>query len=152
MGPYEGRVDEQGTGHLRRLRCPAGRLRIEPPTTIPMVKTYQLGRLWQDLQLRLEEVRSIRQGWLGSRSHGVGYDFRTRNYTRPYRGMWTDAIWQQEPYKNRKYNSYPEAVRDVHGHWFQDSQHLPQFLGGGVDNELGKGIFGYHRPQGPWMI
>jgi hypothetical protein len=86
---------------------------------------------------------------LGSRSPQLSYDFRTRKYTRPYWDTWTDAIWQQEPYKNRKWNSYPEAIRDVHGHWFQDSQHLPQFLGGDVDNELGKGYFGYHRPRGP---
>jgi hypothetical protein len=88
---------------------------------------------------------------LGSRSQGVGYDFRTRKYTRPTWNMWTDAIWQQEPYKNSKYNNWPEALRTWDGRWFQDGQHLPQFRGGDADNEFGRGIPGYHMPRGPWV-
>jgi hypothetical protein len=81
---------------------------------------------------------------LGSRSHHVAYDFRTRKHTRLNQDMWTDAVWQQEPYKNRKWNSYPEAVRRWDGQWLQDSQYLPQFLGGYVSNELGHGMPSLH--------
>jgi hypothetical protein len=81
---------------------------------------------------------------LGGRSPGKSYDFRTRKYARPNRYTWTDAVWQPEPRKN-KYNRYPEAVRDVRGEWYQNPHYLPQELGGPVDNELGRGLWGHHR-------
>lgn len=72
------------------------------------------------------------------------YDFRTRKYVSPYPAMWTDAIWQPEPYRNRSWNKYPEAVRDLNGQWWQDDQYLPQVLGGPIDNEFGQGAPGAH--------
>jgi hypothetical protein len=86
---------------------------------------------------------------LGSRSHGVRYDFATRKYTTPYRGMWSDAIWQQEPHKKDKWHKYPEALRTVDGHWWQDARQLPQFRGGPRDNKLGRGETAFHLPYGP---
>jgi hypothetical protein len=77
---------------------------------------------------------------LGGRQYGLSYDFRTRKHSKPNQSTWTDAIWQQEPYKNRKLNSYPEAVRMLDGLWFQDTQYLPQVLGGQVNNEFGVGL------------
>ncbi|KAI8936867.1 hypothetical protein NX059_006102 [Plenodomus lindquistii] len=88
-----------------------------------------------------------RDSGLGGRSSKKIYDFRTRKYITPERGMWSDAIWQPEPYKNRKQNRYPEAVRDMDGRWWQDDQYLPQFLGGPVDNEFGEGAHGWHLPS-----
>lgn len=79
-------------------------------------------------------------GMLGGREHGLSYDFRTRKHSKPNRWMWTDAIWQQEPYTNRKWNSYPEALRTVNGLWYQDAQYLPQYLGGNISNEFGVGL------------
>ncbi|EUC36998.1 hypothetical protein COCCADRAFT_86532 [Bipolaris zeicola 26-R-13] len=81
---------------------------------------------------------------LGGRQCGLSYDFRTRKHAEPNRSTWTDAIWQQEPYRNRKSNHYPEAVRMVNGVWFQDTQYLPQVLGGHVDNEFGVGLPFHH--------
>ncbi|EOA82897.1 hypothetical protein ACJQWK_04775 [Exserohilum turcicum] len=86
---------------------------------------------------------------LGGREYGLSYDFRTRKYVKPNRWTWTDAIWQQEPYKNRKANSYPEAVRMLDGQWFQDTQYLPQFLAGHIDNEFGVGVPFHHLPFSP---
>ncbi|KAF1837281.1 hypothetical protein BDW02DRAFT_157604 [Decorospora gaudefroyi] len=81
---------------------------------------------------------------IGGRPYGQCYDFRTRKYGRQTASMWTDAIWQQEPYKNRKWNNFPEAVRTLDGTWYQDQQYLPQFLGGPVNNEFGRGRFDEH--------
>jgi hypothetical protein len=91
----------------------------------------------------------IGKGYLGGREHGKSYDFRTRKYIRPDRYMWTDAIWQQEPYKNRKWNVWPEAFRTRSGTWWQDARHLPQFRGGPRDGEFGRGESGFHLPYGP---
>ncbi|RAR02489.1 hypothetical protein DDE82_004080 [Stemphylium lycopersici] len=77
---------------------------------------------------------------LGGREHSLSYDFRTRKHAKPNQWTWTDAIWQQEPYKNRKWNCFPEAVQTVDGRWYQDTQCLPQFRGGPVDNEFGTGF------------
>ncbi|CAE7213662.1 hypothetical protein PTNB85_07022 [Pyrenophora teres f. teres] len=66
-----------------------------------------------------------RNGMLGGRDAGLSYDFRTRKHVEPNTDMWTDAIWQAEPYKNRKWNNYPEAVRMWNGRWVQDIQYLP---------------------------
>lgn len=88
---------------------------------------------------------------LGGRMPGLSYDFRTRKYGTRNGWMWTDAIWQQEPYRNRKWNPYPEAVRLRDGTWWQDSQYLPQHLDGPVDNELGHGLPWVHLPGGPWI-
>lgn len=77
---------------------------------------------------------------LGGREHGLSYNFRTRKHSRPNRWMWTDAIWQQEPYKNKKANGYPEALRTMSGLWYQDTQYLPECLGGYFDNEFGIGL------------
>lgn len=85
---------------------------------------------------------------LGGRVPGKCYDFRTRKHMYPDGQMWSDAIWQREPYKNRKSNVWPEALRTMGGDWYQDAQHLPQFLGGRVGNEFGRGIPGYHLPLG----
>ncbi|KAF1947913.1 hypothetical protein EJ02DRAFT_332466 [Clathrospora elynae] len=85
-------------------------------------------------------------GLLGGRTYGMSYDFRTRKHSSANPYMWTDAIWQQEPYKNRKWNSYPEAVRLLDGSWHQDSQYLPQFKGGYIDNEFGRGHPFRHLP------
>jgi hypothetical protein len=87
-----------------------------------------------------------RNGMLGGRDHGESYGFRTREYTKPHLGMWTDAIWQPEPYKNSEWNSYPQAWRGWDGQWFQDAQYLPQALGGNVSNEFGRGIPFHHLP------
>ncbi|KAF1842483.1 uncharacterized protein K460DRAFT_346373 [Cucurbitaria berberidis CBS 394.84] len=86
---------------------------------------------------------------LGGRMPGMSYDFRTRKYGPPYSRMWTDAVWQQEPYKNRKWNTYPEAVRMWDGSWLQDRQYMPQSLNGPTHNEYGRGIDGFHLPYGP---
>jgi hypothetical protein len=88
-----------------------------------------------------------RNAALGGRKPGLSYDFRTRKYCKPYRGMWTDAIWQPQPYRNERWNPYPEAIRRFDGVWHQDRQYLPQFRGGPVNNEFGLGIPGLH--QGP---
>ena len=87
-------------------------------------------------------------GMLGGRMPGLSYDFRTREHHVPYSHMWSDAIWQQEPYKNEKWNLYPEAVRTMDGRWWQDYQYVPQFLSGPVNNKLGQGMFGVHFPRG----
>jgi hypothetical protein len=78
------------------------------------------------------------KGILGGRMPGLAYDFRTRKYEVPHRFMWTDALWQPDPRKN-KHNLYPEAFRDIYGQWFQDSHYLPQRDGGPVHNERGIG-------------
>jgi hypothetical protein len=74
----------------------------------------------------------------GGRSRKMAYDFRTRKYVKRYPGMWSDAVWQPEPYKNREYNGFPEAIRDAYGRWWQDAQHLPFNWGGPPENELGE--------------
>jgi hypothetical protein len=83
------------------------------------------------------------KGVLGGRSKGLSYDFRTRQYGTPNKYTWTDAVWQPEPRINKS-NPYPEAVRDIYGGWYQDAHYLPQWLGGGVHNERGRGLWGYH--------
>ena len=90
-----------------------------------------------------------RTGWLGGRTPGQSYDFRTRQYGIPNRGTWTDAVWQPDPRKN-KYNRYPEAVRNVYGEWFQDFRYVPQWLGGPISNEKGRGRFHKHLEPDPW--
>lgn len=87
-------------------------------------------------------------GMLGGRMPGLRYDFRTREYGVPSRRTWTDAVWQPEPRKNDR-NPYPEALRDIGGNWYQDARYLPQFLGGPVNDELGRGIPGWHL--GRWL-
>lgn len=87
-------------------------------------------------------------GGLGGRPPGKQYDFRRRKYTAPHDLMWTDAIWQPEPYKNRARNRYPEAQRGMDGLWSQDTNYLPQFRGGPVDNEFGEGALFEHLPYG----
>lgn len=81
----------------------------------------------------------------GGRTSGLSYDFRTRKYRPPYGAMWTDAVWQQESYKNRKWNPYPEAVQFLDGQWWQDPQYLPNRWGGPLSNEFGPGLYGTHR-------
>lgn len=89
---------------------------------------------------------------LGGRQPWKEYDFRTRKYITPHEGMWSDAVWQPEPYRNRRHNKFPEAVRDMYGQWWQDGQYLPQLLGGGIDNEFGQGAPGTHLPYFvPWL-
>lgn len=88
--------------------------------------------------------------WI-KRSPHLQYDFRTRQYRTPDRTMWTDAIWRQEPYKNRKWNNYPEAYRDGNGRWWQDVQHVPQFRGGPIGDESGRGLPHLHFPYGPGL-
>ncbi len=83
------------------------------------------------------------KGNLGGRAPGLQYDFRTRQYCKPFEGMWTDAIWQPEPYKNRKWNNYPEAVRDLSGQWYQDWQYLPISRNGPNHNEFGDRVWWY---------
>lgn len=102
-----------------------------------------------DADLKHEFSAKIHAPWtknssLGGRPSYRSYDFRTRRYRTPHDKMWTDAVWQQEPYKNRKWNLYPEAVRDINGNWWQDQQYVPQFLGGPVSNEYGQGFPGLH--------
>ncbi|KAL6705732.1 hypothetical protein ACN47E_006369 [Coniothyrium glycines] len=82
----------------------------------------------------------------GGRAPGLCYDFRTRKHgpRNPY--MWTDAIWQQEPYTNKAWNMFPHAIRNESGQWFQDWQYMPQFLGGPVSNEFGVGWPWHHFP------
>ncbi|CAO2647753.1 Nn.00g086750.m01.CDS01 [Neocucurbitaria sp. VM-36] len=92
-----------------------------------------------------------RNSALGGRMPGLSYDFRTRKYRTPNSRMWTDAIWQQEPYRNRKWNSYPEALRTHDGTWWQDMQYLPQHQGGPVHNEFGHGIGGFQLPLWPLL-
>jgi hypothetical protein len=87
-----------------------------------------------------------RNSMLGGRDHGKSYDFRSRKYAKPSPDMWADAVWQPEPYENRKWHSYPEAFRQWDGGWFQDAQYLPQFLGGHVDTEFGRGMWLQHLP------
>lgn len=70
------------------------------------------------------------------------YDFRTRKYVVENPSMWTDAIWQLEPCKNRRDNPYPEAVRDWSGEWYQDAYYLPHVIGGPVSNDAGRGVLG----------
>ncbi|KAI4657135.1 uncharacterized protein J4E79_007751 [Alternaria viburni] len=77
----------------------------------------------------------------GGRSRKEAYDFRTRKYVKRYPRMWTDAVWQSEPYKNREYNTFPEAIRYMDGIWWQDAQHLPANRGGPPENELGEQWF-----------
>ena len=77
----------------------------------------------------------------GGRSRKEAYDFRTRKYVKRYPGMWTDALWQSEPYKNRDYNTFPEAIRHMDGIWWQDAQHLPWELGGPVENDVGRNLY-----------
>ena len=72
---------------------------------------------------------------LGGRSSTQRYNHHTRRYCAPFQETWTGAIWQPEPYKNRKLNPYPEAVRSSSGQWYQDRRYLPQFLGGPTCNE-----------------
>ena len=60
----------------------------------------------------------------GGRSREMVYDFRTRKYVDRHPRMWTDARWQPDPYKNRKWNMFPEALRDVYGGWWQNGQYL----------------------------
>lgn len=84
--------------------------------------------------------------WPGARPPGMCYDFHTRKYGPERTRMWTDAIWQKEPHKNRKLNPYPEAFRDIDGLWHQDVQYLPQWKGGPVSNEVGRGMLGVHLP------
>jgi hypothetical protein len=89
-------------------------------------------------------------GTLGGRMPGMAYDFRTRKYEVPYRFMWTDARWQPELGKN-KHNTYPEAIRNIYGEWFQDSHYLPQRDGGPVHNERGEGRYGRHVNASRWI-
>jgi hypothetical protein len=84
-----------------------------------------------------------KKGILGGRMPGMSYDFRTRNYQVPHARMWTDAVWQPDPRKNKR-NLYPEAIRNIYGEWFQDRHYLPQYFGGPVDNERGEGRIGRH--------
>jgi len=77
----------------------------------------------------------------GGRSRKEAYDFRTRKYMKRHPGMWTDAIWQPEPYKDREYNTFPEALRTMRGNWWQDKQHLPYGWGGPFENEFGEQHF-----------
>ncbi|ORY14803.1 hypothetical protein BCR34DRAFT_466807, partial [Clohesyomyces aquaticus] len=42
------------------------------------------------------------------------YDFQTRKYTRPYKRMWTDVVWQDDP---NDHFQYPSAFKDVYGRW-----------------------------------
>jgi hypothetical protein len=87
------------------------------------------------------------KGILGGRMPGLKYDFRTRKYGVPSPRMWTNAVWQPEPRKN-KHNRYPEAYCDINGDWFQDYHYVPQVFGGPVSNERGKGIRGWGEV--PW--
>ncbi|KAG9191616.1 hypothetical protein G6011_10350 [Alternaria panax] len=75
----------------------------------------------------------------GGRTRNMAYDFRTRKYMKRHPGMWTDAIWQPDPYESGKWNAFPEALRTTNGQWWQDYQHLPAFLGGPPTNEFGTG-------------
>jgi len=75
---------------------------------------------------------------LGGRDKSKRYDFRTREYTDPSLDMWTDAVWQPEPYGNSKWNCYPQAMRDYFGDWHQDLQYLPVEFNGLIDNEFGR--------------
>jgi hypothetical protein len=79
-----------------------------------------------------------KKGILGGRMPGLSYDFRTRQYEIPHRHMWTGAVWQPNPKKNKR-NLYPEAIRNIYGEWFQDRHYLPWYMGGPVDNERGRG-------------
>jgi len=83
---------------------------------------------------------------LGGRDKDKCYDFRTRQYTEPSLDMWTDAIWQPEPYGNSEWNCYPQAMRNVFGQWHHDMQYLPRRWGGDVDNEFGQGEPFFHIP------
>ncbi|CAG5143680.1 uncharacterized protein ALTATR162_LOCUS1397 [Alternaria atra] len=74
------------------------------------------------------------------RSRDMAYDFRTRKHVKWHAGMWSDAVWQPDPYTNRKWNIFPEALRTAHGGWWQDNQHRPHVLGGPFDNEFGAGV------------
>lgn len=85
-------------------------------------------------------------GGLGGRAPWKRYDFRTRKYIYPHDFMWSDAIWQPEPYRNRAHNKYPEAVRGSTGLWWQDTGYLPHFRGGPIDNEFGEGALGEYLP------
>ncbi|KAJ4316315.1 hypothetical protein N0V94_005524 [Neodidymelliopsis sp. IMI 364377] len=60
---------------------------------------------------------------LGGRAPGLSYDFRTRKYVKADEGTWTDASWQQEP---NAQHTYPEAVRNFYGGWFQDRNYDPR--------------------------
>ncbi|KAH6857286.1 hypothetical protein BKA58DRAFT_325530 [Alternaria rosae] len=80
-----------------------------------------------------------RDDMLGGRDKGKSYDFRTREYTDPSLDMWTNAVWQPEPYGNREWNCYPKAMRDYFGEWHHDCQYLPLGFNGLIDNEFGRG-------------
>jgi hypothetical protein len=54
--------------------------------------------------------------WIGRKGTTKCYDFRTRKFVAPYKGMWTNALWPEEP--NHDY-TYPYAIRDVRGIWSQ---------------------------------
>jgi hypothetical protein len=54
--------------------------------------------------------------WVGRRGTDKCYDFRTRTFVSPYKNMWTDALWSEEP--NNDY-AYPYATRDYRGEWSQ---------------------------------
>ncbi|KAF2025275.1 hypothetical protein EK21DRAFT_76861 [Setomelanomma holmii] len=90
-----------------------------------------------------------RIGMLNGRSPGECYDFRERTYGSPNRDMWTDAVWQPHPRKN-KYSPWPEAIRNMYGEWAQDRHYLPRELGGFVSNEQGKGLRGFNLQPVRW--
>ena len=56
--------------------------------------------------------------WASRRGSSKCYDFRTRRYRRPHHGMWTDALWPEEPNNNVV---YPYALRDIMGEWWQSA-------------------------------
>ncbi|KAF2262606.1 hypothetical protein CC78DRAFT_312588 [Lojkania enalia] len=63
--------------------------------------------------------------WIeGRRGTDMRYDFKTRRYRRPYRTMWTDALWGDEPTKDFQ---YPYAWRDIEGQWYQWHKGAVQF-------------------------
>jgi hypothetical protein len=79
------------------------------------------------------------KGVLGGRVPGQTYDFRTRKYGDANWWTWTDAVWQPKSRVNKR-NPYPEAVRDMDGDWLQDWHYVPHYMGGPIDNELGRGL------------
>ena len=52
------------------------------------------------------------------------YDFYTREFRRPYHGMWTDV----HRHSKGGFHPWPKAVRDNFGDWWQDPAYVPFHL------------------------
>lgn len=83
-----------------------------------------------------------KNGALGGRTPGLSYDFRTRQYGRPNRYSWIDAVYKPEKSRS-KLDPYPEAIRNHQGRWFQKHAYPPCAIEGSFHNQQGMGMAGF---------